>query len=198
VNIQVMNNGVASNTVSTFAQSTQPGVFTNPTGGLGYAIAQHSADFSLITSSSPAQIGETIITYLTGLGQVNPTITDGSPGGSNPPNDATNSIVAVIDGVQATVGYAGLVPTLIGLYQMNITVPSGVGLGNENLDITGPDSYSTEAILPVGNGAAAVTAHAVAPHHTKRLLSKARGPATRHIHPSESAERSGLPFPMKR
>ena len=192
VDIQVMNNGQASNIVSTFAQNTQPGLFTDPPGGIGYAIVQHSADYSLITTSSPAQIGETIVAYLTGLGPVSPPIADGTAGASNPPNSTTNTIAAVIDGVSATVGYSGLVPTLIGLYQMNITVPAGVTTGAiDNLDISGPDSYSTEAVLPVGTASAAVTANAAAPHRAKPLL-KAKGHGTRRIAPTQSPERSGL------
>jgi hypothetical protein len=42
-----------------------------------------------------------------------------------------------------------------GAYQLNVTVPaSGVPAGNDYLDISGPDSYNSEAIVPVGSGAA--------------------------------------------
>jgi uncharacterized protein (TIGR03437 family) len=193
VDIQVVNNGHSSNIVSTFAQQTQPGVFTNPADGVSTAIAQH-LDYSLITTSSPAEVGETIITYMTGLGPVDPGISDGTAGGSNPPSETTNTIVAVIDGVQATVGYSGLVPGVIALYQMNITVPSGVTTGAiDNLDISGPDSYSTEATIPIGTGSAAVTANAATPHRKKPLL-KAKGQGTRRVLPTHGPERTNLPF----
>ena len=194
VDIQVMNNGKPSNTISTFAQNTQPGVFTNPPGGLGFAITQHSLDYSLVTTSKPAQIGETIVAYLTGLGPVNPSIADGTPGGSSTLNQSTNTISAVIGGVAATVGYSGLVPGLTGLYQMNITIPAGVPNGNVSLDITGPDSYSSESILPVGIASAAISANATPARRAKPLL-RAKGPATRHTPPTQSPARTGLAFP---
>lgn len=194
VDIQVMNNGKPSNTISTFAQNTQPGVFTNPPGGLGFAITQHSLDYSLVTTSKPAQIGETIVAYLTGLGPVNPSIADGTPGGSSTLNQSTNTISAVIGGVAATVGYSGLVPGLTGLYQMNITIPAGVPNGNVSLDITGPDSYSSESILPVGIASAAISANTTPARRAKPLL-RAKGPATRHTPPTQSPARTGLAFP---
>jgi uncharacterized protein (TIGR03437 family) len=114
-NIQVMNNGVSSNTVSEFINPTSAGVFTNPEGGLGQAAALHT-DYSLISPSSPAQIGETIQVFLTGLGAVSPGIDDGAAGSAS--NLTTNQITAYVDGTQATVTYAGLAPGFAGLYQV--------------------------------------------------------------------------------
>jgi uncharacterized protein (TIGR03437 family) len=148
--IQVVNNNVPSNTVSSFVNLTAPGVFTNPAGGLGSAAALH-ADYSLVSASSPAQIGETIAVYLTGLGAVTPTVSDGTPGPSSPPYSmATNTINVYVDNVQATTTFVGLAPALIGLYQINFAVPSGVSNGYVNLDISGPDAYTSESVLPVG------------------------------------------------
>lgn len=152
--IQVINNGTQSNAVTLFMNTTTPGVFTSPAGGVGRAAALHP-DYSLITSDSPTQIGETVAVYLTGLGDVNPAVNDGTPGPSNPPSLATSSIAAFVDGIEATVAYAGLAPTLIGLYQVNLTVPTGVSSGNVYLDISGPDSYTSQAVLPIAGGAAA-------------------------------------------
>jgi hypothetical protein len=54
--------------------------------------------------------------------------------------------------VTATVAYAGLAPTLVGLYQVNVQIPSGITAGDWYLDISGPDSYTSEAIISVGSG----------------------------------------------
>jgi len=150
--IQVINNGVSSNVVTTFVNQTSPGVFTVPPGGIGQAAALHP-DFSLITTARPAQIGETIAVYLTGLGDVTPAVTDGALGPSNPPSLTTNNITAFVGGISATVTYAGLAPQLAGLYQVNLQIPSGVKAGDNALDISGPDSYTTESVIPVGTGA---------------------------------------------
>ena len=72
----------------------------------------------MVTSSSPAQIGETLLVYLTGLGQVD--------SGGNP----TNPITASIGGVPATIQFAGTGSAEGGAYQMNVTVPGRDQSGN--------------------------------------------------------------------
>src|SRR5207249_671157 len=61
--IQVVNNGAMSNVVTEYVSNTTPGVF----GGIGYAAALHG-DFSVVTPSNPANVGETISVFVTGLG----------------------------------------------------------------------------------------------------------------------------------
>src|SRR5207245_3747879 len=46
--IQVQNNGASSNAVTAFVNDTAPGVFTQPAGGVGYAVALHP-DYSQVT-----------------------------------------------------------------------------------------------------------------------------------------------------
>ncbi|PWU08915.1 MAG: hypothetical protein C5B51_07005 [Terriglobia bacterium] len=144
--IQVINNGVPSNTVTNFVRLTSPGIFLNYINGFNYAAAQH-ADYSLVTPSNPARVGETLLVYLTGLGDV------GASGST------TNAFTAYIDNIKATVSFAGTQSTLGGGYQLNVVVPSGIHSGNVYLDISGPDSYNSEAALPIasGGGASAVT-----------------------------------------
>jgi uncharacterized protein (TIGR03437 family) len=162
--IQVNNNGVLSNVVTMFVNLTAPGVFTVPPGGVGYGAVLHG-DYSLVTAQSPAQVGETVAIYLTGLGTTNPVITDGSAG---PPSSATNNPIEVyIGGIQATaVAYSGLAPQLAGLYQLNVTIPSGVTTGDNTLEIVGPDSDASEALIPVGT--AVTTSGAPAPQPALR------------------------------
>jgi len=127
-----------------------------PAGGVGYAAAQHVADYSLITPSNPAKVGESIILYGTGFGDVTPAVPDGGPGSSTPPYSTTSNTISVfIDGIQAQVGFAGLTPQLIGLYQLNVTVPTGVSTGDVSVDVAGSDSYSAEALLSVSGTATA-------------------------------------------
>jgi uncharacterized protein (TIGR03437 family) len=152
--IQVTSNGQTSNTVTVFATTTTPGVFTKPPGGIGYAAALHTADFSEVTPLNPAKPGETLAVFLTGLGTVSPAVADGSPGPANPTSSAVASTAAYFDGKTANVSFAGLAPTLVGLYQMNIQVPASVRSGDRYLDIAGPDSYNSQAVIPVSGGAA--------------------------------------------
>ena len=171
--IQVSTNGTASNTVTLPVYQTTPGVFTNPVGGLGTAAALH-LDYSLVNSAKPAQPGETIQVFVTGLGAVSPAVADGAAGPDNPLSDTSNTITAYVNGQQATVGYAGLAPDLGGLYQVNLTVPTGLASGTYTLDIAGPDSDAAESTIPVGTASGS---SAVAP--TPSFLARRRGGAKR-------------------
>ena len=148
--IQVNNNGALSNIVSVMVGTTAPGVFTVPPGGLGYGATLHQ-DGSLVTTKNPAVAGETVSVFLTGLGAVSPAIGDGAAGPSNPFSvTPSGAIAADISGVTATVQFSGLAPGLAGLYQLNVTIPSGLTAGDNTLDIAGPDSYTTEVLIPIG------------------------------------------------
>ena len=167
--VQVINNGTASNTVTVPVHLTSPGVFTLPPGGLGSAAALH-ADYSLVSSTRPAQPGETILVFVTGLGAVNPLVQDGSAAPSNPLSTTSSTIAAYINGQTAKVDFSGLAPGLAGLYQVNLEVPSGLAAGTYPLDIAGPDGYSSEATVVVGttSGQSAEPAPASVPKFLSR------------------------------
>src|SRR5207248_8553442 len=121
--IQVTNNGVPSNIVTVPVNKTAPGVFTLPQTGLGDAAAVHNSDGTVITPSNPAHPSEVIAVFLTGLGTVFPPVPDGAAPPVSPLSLTTNTITAAVAGVAAPVAFAGLAPTLAGLYQVNLTVP---------------------------------------------------------------------------
>lgn len=183
--IQLTSKQVASNTIAAVVGLTAPGLFTVPSGGTGYVAAEH-ADGSLISPSSPAQVGETIAIYLTGLGAVTPAVADGAPGPTNPTSQAYNTFDAFVGGVQATspLPYVGLTPTVSGLAQVNLTIPSGVTAGDNVMELSGPDSDTYQALITIGTGsstaadrAAEVSAHA-APNNSI-FRSRAHRPASR-------------------
>jgi uncharacterized protein (TIGR03437 family) len=172
--VQVFNNNVPSNTVTSLISTTAPGVLTQSQNGLGYGDAVHQ-DGTLVNAKNPAQIGETVSVFVTGLGAVNPAIADGDAGPSNPLANATATIAAYIGGVQATVSYAGLAPQLAGLYQINLTVPAGLTTGDNNLDIAGPDSYNSVCLIAIGtptSSAASSPALRTVPHALSRRTAK--------------------------
>ncbi len=175
--IQVISNNVASNVVTMLVNSTTPGVFTANSSGLGYGAVEH-ADGSLVTQASPAQPGDTVVTFVSGLGTVLPPITDGTPGPSPTLSNTApaGDITADINGTAATVQYAGLAPYLVGLYQLNVTIPTTATAGDNYLEIFGPDSDNLQALIPVGSGAtgAAVSKAARRPAPRLRPRSKPR------------------------
>ncbi|MGH9666980.1 MAG: hypothetical protein ACRD9L_21355, partial [Bryobacteraceae bacterium] len=48
-------------------------------------------------------------------------------------------------------------PGFVALYQLNLQIPTGLTNGDNFLDISGPDSYSSEALLSVTGGSTAAT-----------------------------------------
>jgi uncharacterized protein (TIGR03437 family) len=152
--VQVTSNGNPSNIVTVFTNVTAAGVFSVPPGGLGYGAILHQ-NGSLVSSANPALANETVSVFLTGLGAVSPGIADGAAGPSSTLSQASSAIAAYVGGVQATVTYAGLAPVLAGLYQMNVTIPTGLTAGDNDFDVAGPDSYTSEVLISIGSGTAA-------------------------------------------
>ena len=117
---------VANSTLQIVAAA--PGIFTKTLDGKGEAIATHS-DYKLVNrvSGQYAQIGETIIIYCTGLGEVNGSSVAGSPALASPLPSTRQTVEVLMDGKPARVVYSGLTPGSIGLYQINAVVPGEIG-----------------------------------------------------------------------
>lgn len=189
--IQVTNNGTKSNAVTVPVNTTTPGIFTIDSsfgglgpGGLGYAAAEH-ADYSVVSDAHPAQPGETIQMYVTGLGSVNPSNPDGAAGPTNPLSNTTNKFTIDFGGTTtSTPAFVGLAPALAGLYQINVQVPTGLSSGSYLVGIAGPDSYTDEAVVKVGTTSPATStsspmsrAHTASrfPHMAPRPMRATRG-----------------------
>jgi len=97
-----------------------PGVFTSVYNGKTYAAAVRP-DGSHVSPTNPARRGENIQLYITGLGQVTPTIATGAPGVSDQTIVApiiiglNNSSVPIVSAVYG--------PGLVGIYVVTIQVP---------------------------------------------------------------------------
>jgi len=141
--VQIVANGVTSNARSITVATSVPRVLVWPStdvqGNYGIAV---NADGSLALpttstvgafNSHPTKAGATLILYCVGLGQTNPGATDGTASTSQPV-EATSQVTVSFGGSVAPVTaqsvFAGLVPTAVGLYQINVQVPNGVPVGN--------------------------------------------------------------------
>jgi uncharacterized protein (TIGR03437 family) len=127
--------------------SEAPGIFQY---GANRAVAQNvNNNFSLNGPSAPAAVGSTIVAYVTGIGLVTNTPTDGaySPG---PPalSQAVYINSATIGGVNAPVTFLGLTPGQVGLAQANITVPN-LPSGDYPLILNISGVQSTSALISV-------------------------------------------------
>jgi uncharacterized protein (TIGR03437 family) len=112
-----------------------PGLFSTNASGSGQGailIANTSflaAPVGAFGGSRPASRGETISIYCTGLGAVSSQPPSGIPGAASPLSSTAVRPTVTIGGVSATVGFSGLAPGYVGLYQVNVQVPSTTPLG---------------------------------------------------------------------
>src|SRR5581483_6049584 len=80
--------------------------------------------------SRPANIGEYISIYCTGLGDVTLRPALGSPSPSNPLSTTLVNPTVAVGGLPATGQFSGLVPGSAELYVVNVQVPDGAPTGD--------------------------------------------------------------------
>ena len=117
-----------------------PGIFTFNTGNSatqGVILIANTTSFVAPVGSlsgaisRPATAGDALTIYCSGLGAVTNTPANGSAAGSGSSLSTVQAPVSVtIGGKSAPVLFAGLTPGFVGLYQVNVQVPTGVASGN--------------------------------------------------------------------
>jgi len=105
----VVSSGGASANTSVAILATAPGIFA--IGSLGAILNQ---DATLNSPSNPAQRGQYVSVYCTGLGATT------SSGGLQP---VVTAVSVIINGQTVKPLYAGAVAGFVGLYQVNVTIP---------------------------------------------------------------------------
>jgi uncharacterized protein (TIGR03437 family) len=88
-----------------------------------------STNSLLVTDSNPIHRNDQVTIYLTGLGRVTPVVGDGLPAPSDPLAFAIAAPTIELGGQKVQVDYAGLAPGLVGVYQINLTIPRSVPTG---------------------------------------------------------------------
>jgi uncharacterized protein (TIGR03437 family) len=117
---------------------------------VGSFVAARDASYNLITSSNPALRGQTIQLYANGLGPVDTALATGQPAPLSPPLIRTTVTPTVtIGGQPAFVQFSGLAPLYSGLYQVNVTIPSGLSPGVQPVELKINGVAAPTANLPV-------------------------------------------------
>lgn len=111
--------GIASDPVDVTVAAAAPGVFVY---GDNWAVVQNQ-DYQVNGPSTPAQVGSYVTLYGTGAGAVSPTVATGSAAPNAPLSYTAANVTASINGVPATVSFAGLTPGNVGLLQVNLQIP---------------------------------------------------------------------------
>ncbi len=141
----VQANGAVTSPDTIQLQPAVPGLAAFADGTL---IAQHP-DGSLVSLAAPAKAGEYLVAYLAGLGDTDHTVVTGDASPSSPlARPVVQLSLNVGTAANVPVEFAGLTPGLVGLYQMNFQVPSGLTAGNLNVTVTQGGQTSNPVILP--------------------------------------------------
>jgi uncharacterized protein (TIGR03437 family) len=183
---QVVVNDSQSNSVTVYVDNSAPGIYTLSENGIGAGAILH-ADYSLVNDSSPAAPGETVLLFMNGLGSVTPTVSDGAAAPSDTlinADETSNILIYLDDGVdnptQANVLFAGLAPGLVGLYQVNFTVPSsGLTNGDVYIDFNTLEALTQMATISV-SGFSQSNARPNSRHRTAAPRGRAVSPGAPH------------------
>ncbi|HXB73149.1 MAG TPA: hypothetical protein VNY05_33235 [Candidatus Acidoferrales bacterium] len=124
----------------------QPGIFILDGASSG---ATH-ADGSIAGASNPASRNEVVVLYLTGMGPVVNEPANGASASLTPPLSPTLVTPQVtMGGFNAVVGFSGLTPGFIGLYQINVTVPAALAPGLVDLTVQANGLTSNTAKIAI-------------------------------------------------
>lgn len=145
VDLVVKNGRAQSASVQVTTAEAQPGIFL-PDGVNGAFL---HTDYSLVTTANPAKPGELVLLYCTGLGAVTPPGTTGAVASSTTLSTTNITPTVSVADASADVSFHGLAPALVGLYQINFTVPMGTPSGSATVVVTSNGVASNTAKLPV-------------------------------------------------
>ena len=121
-----VNNGTAASLgLNVTVGAVAPAIFFTPAGG----IVVKNADFSLVGPDNPAQAGDVLVIYSTGLGQTTPALTTGVLVPLTPLSN-TVPVTVTIGGQNAEIIGSVASPGFAGLYQTAVRMPPGVAAGN--------------------------------------------------------------------
>jgi len=112
----------------------------------GYVVALDAGTSKLLGPNAPAAPAETIELFASGLGPTNPVVPTGQQASGLAPT--VNPVTVTVGGQPAKVIFAGASPGQVGLYQLNVQLPSTLGNGPQPLQLT---------VTPAGGGAAVST-----------------------------------------
>ncbi|HZO56270.1 MAG TPA: hypothetical protein VFB63_26420 [Bryobacteraceae bacterium] len=100
----------------------------------GPAVVHHSNN-TAVTAAAPAQAGELLTLYATGLGPTTPPLNPGEVFKSSPPHVLSSAVRVLVNGAAAEVLYAGGYAGTDDAYQINFRMPSGLTSGSATLQL---------------------------------------------------------------
>ncbi len=146
--VQVRRGGLPSPPQMVRVAAVSPGIFALSGQGAGAGAILHAADFSLVSDEAPARPGEFVAIYCTGLGALQTPVTTGEVPPVPPPRSLATPEVYIADR-PAVVSFSGLAPGLVGVYQVNVQVPTQTPAGTHFVQMLVNGVFSNSVTMAV-------------------------------------------------
>jgi uncharacterized protein (TIGR03437 family) len=143
--VLVSANGALTTPDQVQLANTSPGVST----GMAGLLAASHANGNAVTEAAPAAPGETVYLIAAGLGATDSQVGDGALSPSMPLANALDMPSITLNNEPVAITFAGLQPGMVGIYQVNFTVPSDAANGDLTLVLSQDGVPANSAVLPV-------------------------------------------------
>lgn len=150
-NLVIIAPGGKSAPFSFTAPATATAVFRGGTAGdfTGLPMIYRALNNELVDFTNPIHPGDTLVIFATGLGQTSPAAVSGAAAPSSPIETALAVPTVTVGGAALQVTFAGLVPGLVGVYQIDADVPRGIQGGFQVPLVIGQNTSPTTFIVRV-------------------------------------------------
>jgi minor extracellular serine protease Vpr len=143
-------NGKNCTTYTVPINDYSPSLFEYTEASTGRVLAAAlDVNYVLAGTNHPIPRGSFVQLYVNGLGPVNNQPASGEPSPSQPLATTKVTPIVTIGGQTAPVDFSGLIPPYVGLYQVNVKVPTNISAGIQPLVITQNGVISKTSMLPV-------------------------------------------------
>jgi uncharacterized protein (TIGR03437 family) len=132
-NLQIQRGSAMSVPVQLSIVAADPALFLagpEPV-NLGLVVDYRGTANFIVDAQHPVKPGDVLTLYALGLGPVNVDLSPDKITPAGPLVKVTSPVVVSIGGVSTTPSFAGMSAGSVGLYQVNVTVPSGVAASDE-------------------------------------------------------------------
>lgn len=141
----LLRDGLVTEAISAVTVADVPRMFGFFEGEARLPVVVHAADNSVVTSANPAQPGESLVAYLSGVGSLENAPASRTAALGDPLTRTTAVPTVTVGGREAVTLFSGWTPGFVGLVQVNFTLDAGTptgGLAPMKMDFAGEETQT--------------------------------------------------------
>jgi uncharacterized protein (TIGR03437 family) len=148
--VVVTADGVSSTPFAVTISKYSPALSSD--NGTGSGLGEFFSGANLITTTNPANAGDTLTTYAVGLGATTPAIATGEITPAPPPFYTTLVVPTLTVGKKAaSILFSGLAPGVLAIDQLNLTLATNTPVGTaDTVDLTIGSASTNLITIPIG------------------------------------------------